>query len=81
MCNLSRLTDGFSKNAYNQVHMVALYTTWYNFVRMRGTFRCSPALAAKVSNRLWSMGDIVALMDARQPPAKRPTTYCKRITV
>ena len=37
----TRLTNGFSKEAANHVHMVALYTTWYNFVRMKKALRCS----------------------------------------
>ncbi len=81
MRRFTRLTNAFSKKAENHAHMVALYTTWYNFVRMHKTLRCSPAMAAKVSDRLWSMEDIVALIDARHLPAKRPHTYCKRATV
>jgi hypothetical protein len=35
-------------------------------------------MAAGVSDRLWEMSDIVALVDAREEPPKRPTTYRKR---
>jgi hypothetical protein len=46
------------------MHMVALYTVWFNFVRIHKTLRMSPAMAAGISDRLWSMEDVVALIDA-----------------
>lgn len=79
MRRFTRLTNAFSKKAENHAHMVALYTTWRNFVRMHKTLKCSPAMASGVSNRLWSMEDIIALIDARAKPAKRPTIYNLRI--
>ena len=72
MRRFTRLTNAFSKKAENHAHMVALYTTWYNFVRQHKTLRVAPAIAAGLSDRLWSMEDVVALMDARaEAPAKR----------
>jgi hypothetical protein len=50
---------------------------FYNFVRIHTTLKMSPAMAAGVSNRLWNMEDIVALIDARAAAPKRPTTYRK----
>ena len=40
--------------------MVALYALWYNFVRVHKT---SPAQAAGIDSRLWSMEDVVAMID------------------
>lgn len=77
MRRFTRLTNAFSKKAENHAHMVALYTTWYNFVRMHKTLRCSPAMAAKLSDRLWSMEDVVKLIDARAAKPNRPATYKK----
>ncbi|WP_376096849.1 IS1 family transposase [Roseomonas sp. CCTCC AB2023176] len=72
MRRFTRLTNGFSKKGLPHAHMVALYTCWYNFVRIHKTLRCTPAMAAGVTDRLWSMEDVVALLDAREaPPAKR----------
>ena len=72
MRRFTRLTNAFSKKAENHAHMVALYTTWYNFVRLHKTLRVAPAMAAGLSDRLWSMEDVAALMDARAgAPAKR----------
>lgn len=78
MRRFTRLTNGSSKKAENHAHMVALYTVWYNFVRTHKTLRCSPAMAAGVSKTLWSMGDVVALIDAREAPAAKRGPYKQR---
>ncbi len=66
MRRFTRLTNAFSKKAANHAHMVALYTTWHNFVPQHKTLRVAPAMAAGLSDRLWSMEDVVALIDARE---------------
>ncbi|HMR29751.1 MAG TPA: IS1 family transposase [Geminicoccaceae bacterium] len=72
MRRFTRLTNGFSKKFENHMHMVALYTVWYNFVRIHKSLRMSPAMAAGVTQRLWSMEEIAALVDAAAPkPGKR----------
>lgn len=76
MRRFTRLTNAFSKKVENHEHMVRLYTVFYNFVRMHKTLRCSPAMAAGLSQRLWSMEDVVALIDAAAPAPKRPAV-CK----
>ena len=65
MRRFTRLTNAFSKKLTNHAHMVALYALWYNFVRIHKTLRTSPAMAAGIEKRLWSMEDVVALIDAR----------------
>jgi hypothetical protein len=45
------------------VHMVALYTCWYNFARINSGVRMSPAMAAHLTERLWDIGDIVKLIE------------------
>jgi len=65
MRRFTRLTNAFSKKLENHAHMVALYALWYNFVRIHKTLRTSPAMAAGIEKRLWSMEDVVALVDAR----------------
>jgi len=59
------LTNAFSKKLENHAHMVALYALWYNFVRIHKTLRTSPAMAAGIESRLWSMEDVAALIDAQ----------------
>ncbi len=80
MRRFTRLTNAFSKKAENHAHMVALYTTWYNFVRMHKTLKCSPAMAAKLGATLWSMEDVVALIDERAVKPVRPAVYKQRIS-
>jgi IS1 family transposase len=77
MRQFTRLTNAFSKKIESHIDMVALYTVWYNFVRMHKTLRCSPAMAAGLSKTLWSMEDVVALVDARAAKPIRPATYKK----
>jgi hypothetical protein len=55
--------------------MVALYTVWYNYVHQHKTLRSSPAMAARLSKSLWSMEDVVALLDARAVKPNRPAIY------
>jgi hypothetical protein len=38
----------------------------YNFIRIHQTIRCTPAMAAGVTDHLWSMLDLVALIEARE---------------
>jgi hypothetical protein len=72
MRRFTRLTNAFSKKVENHVHSLALFTTYYNFVRVHKTLRMSPAMAAGVSDRLWDIGDIVKLVEATETkPAKR----------
>ena len=63
MRRFARLTNGFSKKIENHAHMVALHFMAYNFVRIHGSLRCSPAMAAGVSERLWDIGDIVTVIE------------------
>ena len=64
MRRFTRLALGFSKKYENHCHMVAPYTVWYNFVEMHKTLKMTPAMAAGVPDRLWSMGDIVDVAEA-----------------
>jgi hypothetical protein len=43
---------------------VALFALYYNFVRIHKTLRNTPAMAAKVTKRLWEIGDIVDVLEA-----------------
>lgn len=63
----TRLTNAFSKKFENHVRMVAIYTVWYNFIKMHKSLRMTPAMAAGVTDKLWSMADLVEMMDAVAP--------------
>ena len=63
MRRFTRLTNGFSKKVDNHRHALALHYMYYNFARIHKTLRCTPAMAAGVTKRLWEISDIVALLD------------------
>ena len=60
----TRLTNAFSKKFENHVHMVAIYTVSYNFIRVHKTLKISPAMAAGVSSFFF---DLCEKMDAVAP--------------
>jgi hypothetical protein len=71
MRRFTRLTNAFSKKLENHFHALALYFTFYNFIRIHKTLGVSPAMAAGVTDRLWSWEDFIARMDAADEPKKR----------
>jgi IS1 family transposase len=67
----TRLTNAFSKKAENHAHAVSLAFMVYNFCRAHGTLtkaakgvKTSPAMAAAVADRLWTVEDILARMES-----------------
>lgn len=63
MRRFTRLTNAFSKKIENHEHAIAIYAMHYNYVRRHQTLRVTPAMAAKLTNKLWSIEDMVALLD------------------
>jgi len=78
MRRFTRLTNGFSKKVENHAYAVALHYMYYNFVRLHGKVRVTPAMQAGVTDRLWEIGDIVALVEAADIPAKKRGSYTKK---
>jgi len=70
MKRFARLTAAHSKKVENHIHMVALYTVWYNFARINSAVRMAPAMAAGISDRLWEMDDMVRLVEACENSAR-----------
>lgn len=64
MRRFTRLTNAFSKKLDNHCHALSLYFTYYNFVRIHKTLKVTPAMAAGVTDRLWEMTDLLAVIDA-----------------
>jgi len=62
MRRFTRLTNAFSKKAENHGHAVALHFMYYNFGRIRKTLRVTPAMAAGVSDYVWSLDDIAKFL-------------------
>jgi hypothetical protein len=62
MRRFTRLTNAFSKNSENLEHAVALHYMHYNFCRIHQTLRITPAMEAGVSDHVWSLGEVIALL-------------------
>jgi IS1 family transposase len=78
MRRFTRLTNGFSKKFENHCHALALYFFWYNWIRIHKTIRVTPAMAARLTDRLWAWEDIIVIMDTQSAP-KRRGSYNKRL--
>ena len=68
MRRFTRLTNGFSKKAENHAHMVALYSVFYNWTKIHKTLRVTPAMQAGLTDRVFDMADIVALIEQAEAP-------------
>jgi IS1 family transposase len=66
MRRFTRLTNAFSKKFENHVHMVALYTVFYNWTKIHKTTRVTPAMAAGLTGHVWDMADVVAMIEERE---------------
>ncbi len=64
MRRFTRLTNAFSKKAENHAAAVSLHVMHYNFARVYRTLKTSPAVAAGVGDHVWSIEEIVALLDS-----------------
>jgi IS1 family transposase len=81
MRRFTRLTNAFSKKFENHMHMVALYTVSYNYVKQHKSLKgLSPAMAAGLSKTLWSMADLAEMVDAAAPRPGPRGPYKKRET-
>jgi hypothetical protein len=62
MRRFTRLTNAFSKKVENHAAAIALYFMWYSFGRVHQTLRVTAAMEAGVSDHVWSVEQIVALL-------------------
>ncbi len=74
MRRFTRLTNGFSKKVENLTAAVSLHFVYYNFARPHQTLtkanggrKTTPAMAAGKANRVWTLTDIVNLLDYKLP--------------
>jgi hypothetical protein len=63
MRRFTRLTKAFSKKVENHAAAVALYFMYYKFRRVHQTLRVTPSMEAGVANHVWSVAEIVELLD------------------
>ncbi len=72
MRRFTRLTNGFSKKIENLEHSVALHFMHYNFGRIHKTLRVTPAMEAGISDHVWTMEEIAALVKDEAPAKRGP---------
>jgi len=71
MRRFTRLTNGFSKKLENHSASVALYMMFYNFGRKHKTLGTTPAVKAGLTDHIWSVEEIIGLLQAAEPKATR----------
>ena len=76
MRRFTRLTNAFSKKIENHIHAVSLHFMYYNFGRIHKSLRVTPAMAAGVSDHVWSLEEIAVLVP--EPVAKKRGPYKKK---
>lgn len=62
----TRLTNAFSKKLQNHIAAISLHFMYYNFCRIHKTLRITPAMAAGVTDHVWEVADIVALLERQE---------------
>ena len=63
MRRFTRLTNAFSKKIDRLFYAVNLHFMHYNFVRIHLTLKCTPAMRAGITDHLWSIEEIVGLLE------------------
>jgi hypothetical protein len=69
MRRFTRLTNGHSKKLENHLHALAIHYMHYNFGRVQKALKGTPAMAAGLADRVWSVEDIVSLLDVAEKGA------------
>jgi len=78
MRRFTRLTNAFSKKLDNHAYAVALHFMYTNFVRIHSTIRVTPAMQAGLSDHVWSMDELIAVLPETESKKRGP--YKKQIS-
>ena len=65
MRRFTRLLSAFSKKIENHAAAISLHMMYYNFARVHQSLKTTPAAAAGVADHVWSIDEIVVLLDSR----------------
>lgn len=76
MRRFTRLTNAFSKKLENHMHAISLHFMYYNFARIHGSLKVTPAMEAGVADHVWTMEEIANLAPITAPKKRGP--YRKR---
>lgn len=75
----TRLTNGFSKKLENHLHAISLFVMNYNYCKIHKTLRVTPAMAAGLTDHVWDLEEVIALLTKDEQPKKRGS-YKKKIS-
>ena len=71
MRRFTRLTNAHSKKVENHIASIAIHYMHYNFCRIHESVRVTPAMEAKITDQVWSIEEIISLLDTKEiKPAK-----------
>jgi hypothetical protein len=57
---LTRLTNAFSKKLENHRAAIALHFAYYNFCKIHGSLRVTPAIEAGITDHVWTLEEILS---------------------
>ena len=77
MRRFTRLTNAFSTKVENLQCAVALRFMFYNFARVHGTLKTTPAVKAGIADHAWTVEEIVGLLDPNRPTTWRSLNYAR----
>jgi IS1 family transposase len=69
MRRFTRLTNAHSKKIENHIASIAIHYMHYNFCRRHETLRVTPAMEADIADHIWSIEEMIALLDAKEVKA------------
>jgi IS1 family transposase len=72
MRRFRRLTNGFSKKVENHMRAISLHYMYYNFGRIHQSLKVTPAMAAGISDHVWTLEEIAALAPIEAPKKRGP---------
>ena len=75
----TRLTNGFSKKLENHLHAISLFVMNYNYCKIHKTLRVTPAMEAGLTDHVWELEEVIALLAKNEQPKKRGS-YKKEIS-
>ena len=78
MRRFMRLTNAFSKKVENLPAAVSLHFAFYNLCRVHQTLGTTPAVAAGVADHVWTIDELIGLLEAAERVPVRRGSYKTR---
>jgi hypothetical protein len=72
MRRFTRLTNAHSKKIENHIASIAIHYMHYNFCRIHESLRVTPAMESGISKHVWSVEEMVSLLDAKETKSAGP---------